>query len=94
MPHSVSRVIQTWKRADQRRTVPYDLNPIWSLRQESDLGVLQDETRAESFTDFATEVEPRMRCAVTAAWGDERGREAAAEELESPCGVIRTLGAL
>ncbi len=67
--------------------------------------MVQDVTAAESFTDFAAEVEPRLRRALTAAWGDERGREAAAEalaygwehwervgEMENPAGYLYRVG--
>ena len=39
------------------------------------------EPLSESFTRFVAEVEPRLRYALTAALGRERGREAAAEAL-------------
>jgi DNA-directed RNA polymerase specialized sigma24 family protein len=43
--------------------------------------VLPDETKADSFTEFVTETETRLRHALTASFGPERGREAAAEAL-------------
>ncbi len=43
--------------------------------------MLFDETKADSFTDFVTEKETDLRHALTAAFGPERGREAAAEAL-------------
>ncbi len=39
--------------------------------------MLFDETKADSFTDFVTEKETELRHALTAAFGPERGREAA-----------------
>lgn len=43
--------------------------------------MLPDKIRAESFTEFVAAVETRLRHALTAAFGPERGREAAAEAL-------------
>ena len=43
--------------------------------------MLPDPTRTDSFTAFVVETETRLRHALTAAWGPERGREAAAEAL-------------
>lgn len=43
--------------------------------------MLSDETKADSFTEFVTATEPRLRRALTAGYGPERGREAAAEAL-------------
>ena len=37
--------------------------------------------RQDRFRVFVTETEPRLRCALTAAYGYERGREATAEAL-------------
>jgi RNA polymerase sigma-70 factor (ECF subfamily) len=60
---------------------------------------------AESFTAFVAEVEPRLRHALTAAVGRERGREAAAEalaygwehwerirQMENPAGYLYRVG--
>ena len=43
--------------------------------------VLPDETKADSFTGFVAHKERQLRHALTAAYGYERGREAAAEAL-------------
>lgn len=43
--------------------------------------MLPDETKADSFTEFVVETETRLRHALTAAFGPERGREGAAEAL-------------
>jgi RNA polymerase sigma-70 factor (ECF subfamily) len=42
---------------------------------------LRDKTKVDSFTEFVREAEPRLRRALTAAFGAEVGREAAAEAL-------------
>lgn len=42
---------------------------------------MPDQTKVDSFTEFVTEVEPRLRRALTASFGAEVGREAAAEAL-------------
>lgn len=67
--------------------------------------MLPEETRADSFTDFVTETERRLRHALTAAFGAERGREATAEalaygwehwdrvrEMENPSGYLYRVG--
>ena len=64
-----------------------------------------EETRADSFTVFVTETERRLRHALTAAFGPERGREAAAEalaygwehwdrirDMENPAGYLFRVG--
>lgn len=43
--------------------------------------LLRDQTEADSFTEFARTVEPGLRRALTAGFGSEIGREAAAEAL-------------
>ena len=43
--------------------------------------VLPDETKTDSFTEFVSNVEGKLRHALTAAFGDEQGREAVAEAL-------------
>jgi len=43
--------------------------------------VLPDETKTDSFTEFVSNVEGRLRHALTAAFGVEHGREAVAEAL-------------
>lgn len=43
--------------------------------------MIPEETKADSFTEFVTAHEKRLRVALTAAHGPERGREAAAEAL-------------
>jgi DNA-directed RNA polymerase specialized sigma24 family protein len=43
--------------------------------------VLPDETKADSFSGFVGDKERQLRHALTAAYGYERGREAAAEAL-------------
>lgn len=42
---------------------------------------MSDRTRVDSFTEFVVEVEPRLRRALSAAFGFEVGRDAAAEAL-------------
>lgn len=67
--------------------------------------MLRDQTSADSFTDFAKDVEPGLRRALTAGFGSEVGREAAAEALvygwehwdrvgamESPAGYLFRVG--
>ena len=39
------------------------------------------QTRVDSFTTFVQTVEPRLRIALVARFGPERGREATAEAL-------------
>ena len=43
--------------------------------------MLSDETKTDAFTEFVSEVEEKLRYALTAALGTEYGREAAAEAL-------------
>lgn len=43
--------------------------------------MLRDETSVDPFTEFMREAEPRIRRALTAAFGSEVGREAAAEAV-------------
>ena len=43
--------------------------------------MLRDQTLTESFAGFFSEAEPRLRRALTAAYGAEVGREAAADAL-------------
>lgn len=43
--------------------------------------MLTDETASELFTSFVLEAEPRIRRALSAAFGSEVGREATAEAL-------------
>lgn len=43
--------------------------------------MLRDQTEADSFTEFARKAEPGLRRALTAGFGSEIGREAAAEAL-------------
>jgi RNA polymerase sigma-70 factor (ECF subfamily) len=43
--------------------------------------LLKDETTTGQFTDFVSVVEPRLRRALSAAFGSELGREATAEAL-------------
>lgn len=43
--------------------------------------LIPETTRADSFTAFVTETEARLRIALSAALGVDRGREAAAEAL-------------
>ena len=40
-----------------------------------------DRVRSETFSDFVSEVEPRLRQALTGSLGSETGREATAEAL-------------
>ncbi len=42
---------------------------------------MRQDTVASEFTDFVLVVEPRLRRALSAAFGSERGREATAEAL-------------
>lgn len=66
---------------------------------------MRDQTKVDSFTEFVSEVEPRLRRALTAAFGSEVGREAAAEalvygwkhwdrvrEMENPAGYLYRVG--
>lgn len=43
--------------------------------------LLSDQTRVDDFSTFVVEVEPRLRRALTATFGPDVGREAAAEAL-------------
>ena len=43
--------------------------------------MLPDETKTDAFTEFVSQVEDKLRFALTAALGTEYGREAAAEAL-------------
>ncbi len=43
--------------------------------------MLSEETRADSFTEFVVEHETKLRQSLTAAFGVERGKDAAAESL-------------
>ena len=43
--------------------------------------MLPDDTKTDSFTQFVSTVEVKLRHALTAAFGVERGREAVAEAL-------------
>jgi RNA polymerase sigma-70 factor (ECF subfamily) len=67
--------------------------------------MLPDETKADSFTEFVVVNETRLRHALTAAFGAERGREGAAEALaygwehwdrisrmENPAGYLYRVG--
>ena len=67
--------------------------------------MLPDETKADSFTEFVVGTETRLRHALTAAFGPERGREGAAEALaygwehwdrigkmENPAGYLYQVG--
>lgn len=67
--------------------------------------MLSDETKADSFTEFVVGTEARLRHALTAAFGPERGREGAAEALaygwehwdrigkmENPAGYLYQVG--
>ena len=42
---------------------------------------MSNQTKVDAFTDFVTEVEPRLRRALTATFGSELGQEAAADAL-------------
>ncbi len=42
---------------------------------------MSDETKADSFTEFFSDVERSLRHALTAAFGADHGREAVAEAL-------------
>ena len=66
---------------------------------------MSGETRRATFTRFVTEVQPRLRRALTARWGAERGREATAdalawawehwdrvEGLDNPAGYLYRIG--
>lgn len=67
--------------------------------------MLRDETSVDTFTEFMREAEPRIRRALTAAFGSEVGREAAAEAvsygwqnwdrvgvMENPAGYLFRVG--
>ncbi len=43
--------------------------------------MLRDQTATDTFTEFARVLEPGLRRALTAGFGSEVGREAAAEAL-------------
>lgn len=64
-----------------------------------------EQTAEQSFTDFARGAEPRLRRALTALYGPEAGKDAAAEALlqgwrrwdrvqpmENPVGYLYTIG--
>lgn len=65
----------------------------------------QVKTTSDAFTEFVREAEPRLRYALVAAWGGDRGREATAEalawawdnwhrvaEMENPVGYLYRVG--
>ena len=67
--------------------------------------LIPEETKADSFTEFVTTTEERLRVALSAAHGLESGREAAAEALaygwehwdrihtmENPAGYLYRVG--
>lgn len=67
--------------------------------------MLSDRVRVESFTEFVVEVEPRVRRALSAAFGLEAGRDAAADAfvvawknwdrvavMENPVGYLYRVG--
>ncbi len=67
--------------------------------------LVSGETRRATFTRFVTEVQPRLRRALTARYGAERGREATAdalawawehwdrvEGLDNPAGYLYRIG--
>lgn len=67
--------------------------------------MIPDKTKADSFTEFVTETEERLRIALIATHGPDRGREAAAEALaygwenwdrvrtlENPAGYLYRVG--
>ena len=67
--------------------------------------MLSDDIKADSFTEFVIEKETPLRHALTAAFGPERGREAAAEalaygwehwdrirQMENPAGYLYRVG--
>ena len=67
--------------------------------------LLRDETASDQYSSFVAEVEPRLRRALSAAFGSEVGREAAAEalmygwehwkrvgEMENPAGYLYRVG--
>ena len=67
--------------------------------------MLSNQSKIDAFTEFVVEVEPRLRRALTAAFGPELGREAAAEALlygwkhwdrvsgmENPAGYLYRVG--
>ena len=67
--------------------------------------MLSDETKTDAFTKFFSEVEGKLRRALTGALGAELGREAAAEalaygweywervqEMENPAGYLYQVG--
>jgi RNA polymerase sigma-70 factor (ECF subfamily) len=68
--------------------------------------LIPKDTKADSFTDFVKNTEPRLRVALGAAFGPERGREAAADALaygwehwdrvaamDNPAGYLYRVGA-
>lgn len=67
--------------------------------------MLSEETKSDSFVEFVTATERRLRQALTSAFGPDRGREAAAEALaygwehwdrvsgmENPAGYLYRVG--
>jgi RNA polymerase sigma factor (sigma-70 family) len=65
----------------------------------------QEQMAEQSFTDFARLVEPRLRRSLTALFGSEAGKDAAADallegwrrwervrEMENPVGYLYTIG--
>lgn len=67
--------------------------------------MLRDETASDLYSSFVAEVEPRLRRALSAGFGPEVGREAAAEalmygwehwervgEMENPAGYLYRVG--
>lgn len=69
------------------------------------MGVAQDAERAERFTRFATDVEPRLRLALSAAIGPDLGADATGEAMawgwenwerlegmENPAGYLYRVG--
>ncbi len=64
------------------RSLSYDPPFARSIGVRGEEGrLLADETRADAFTEFVTTHETRLRQSLTAAFGADRGREAAAEAL-------------
>ncbi len=56
--------------------------PLRALLGEWERGLMiENETRQDAFTEFVTSTEAHLRIALTAAFGPDLGREAAAEAL-------------
>lgn len=69
-----------WPHGALRR-LPYESRPVSPYRVKPGGFVLRDEVAVDMFTEFARVAEPRLRRSLSAGFGSEIGREAAAEAL-------------